>query len=133
MFALWVALWAILSFVSEGTSMFMLCSVAGIGMSVSLARIIEQRNISVLDHLMGANYMIFLLSWFFNVASQQVLSHFVELPWGWYTLISVVTGIYVPWLMYRWLRKHEETNYGRVIAYVLGHSIKKKPGDRVDR
>ena len=88
-----------------------------------MAKILEHRNYGFLDHLIGANYLIFLLSWYCNVASQQVLSHFVALPWWVYSVLSLVSGIYVPWLGYRYLKTHSHSRWVRVAAFLLGQNI----------
>ena len=54
-----------------------LCSIVGIVMCISFARILESNDIKILEPFIGANYMIFLLSWYFNIFSQQVLHSFM--------------------------------------------------------
>lgn len=119
-------LWAGLFFVTEDTEWIRLCSIAGIVMCISAAKWLERHNVTVLDHLIGANYMIFLLSWYCNVAAQQVLHHFVELPWWCYTVLSIVSGIYIPWLGYRYIQRHPGSRWVRVTALLLGQSFKKR-------
>lgn len=76
-----VIAWATLFFLVENTDWMAFCSLSGIDMCISFARMWEKSGLGFLDMFIGSNYMIFLLSWFFNVASQQVLHHLVELPW----------------------------------------------------
>lgn len=124
-----VAAWVVAFNLFEYTPRMWVCSVLGIMMCTSLARVLEEREWKFLDHLMGANYLIFLLSWYFNVAAQQVLSHFVTMPWWVYSLLSFVSGVYVPWLGYRYLERHSDSRWIRATAFLLGQSIKKKsPG-----
>ena len=118
-----ILVWAGLFFLLEHTRWFAVCSMVGICMCVSMAKILEHRNYGFLDHLIGANYLIFLLSWYCNVASQQVLSHFVALPWWVYSVLSLVSGIYVPWLGYRYLKTHSHSRWVRVAAFLLGQNI----------
>lgn len=118
--------WAVLFFMTENTSRIVICSFTGLFMCISFAKIMEARDIRVLDHLVGANYIIFLLSWFCNVTAQQVLHHFVELPWWCYTILSLVSGIYVPWLFYRYLCAHQESRPVKVTAFLLGQSLHKR-------
>lgn len=120
------AAWIVAFNLFERTSRMWVCSLLGIMMCTSLAHVLEKREWKFLDHLMGANYMIFLLSWYFNVASQQVLSHFVTLPWWVYSLLSFVSGVYVPWLGYKYLQRHSDSRWVKVTAFILGQSIKKK-------
>ncbi len=116
---LFAAIWASLFFITEGSEAIIICSFAGIIMSVSLAKIIESRGWHFLDHLRGSTYMIFLLSWYFNVISQQVLHHFTDFPWYIYSLISLATGIYLPYIIYRLLKSHPN----RPIAILLGQNL----------
>ncbi len=102
----------------------MFCSFAGIGMCICLAHWLVVHRIGVLDHLVGATYLIFLLSWFFTVLFQQVLHHFVSLPWWIYTLLSLAGGTYFPWLLYRWMRGHPDFWVVRLGALLLGQNIK---------
>ncbi len=78
-----------------------LCTTMGIAMCMSVSKILEKFDHTFIDHLIGANYTIFLLSWYCNIASQQVLHHFVELPWWCYSALSLFSGIYIPWAVYR--------------------------------
>ncbi len=125
------AVWSVSFLLFEGSGWMMICSIAGICMCMSLARILESRHIGVLDHLIGANYIIFLLSWYFNVATQQVLGAFVSLPWWIHTLMSLTAGIYVPYLFYRYMQSHPDSRAVRISAYLLGQSLRnKRPENR---
>lgn len=117
-------IWGVSFSLLEGSPYMIVCSIAGICMSVSLSKILVRYNIHFLDHLIGANYIIFLLSWYFNIASQQVLHHFVELPWWVYTILSLVSGIYVPWLFYRYMLNHPQSRWTKLSKLLLGQSFK---------
>ena len=117
-------LWALCFFVTEGTELVPICSVLGILMCVSVAKMLEKYGVTLFDPLIGANYMIFLLSWYFNVLSQQVLSHFVEMPWWCYTIISFVSALYFPWLIYRMMSRYSSNKFVRVSAFLLGQNFK---------
>ncbi len=120
-----VLLWGALFFLTEGTDLFILCALAGIAACTSLSRIIEKREWRMLDHLTGANYIIFLLSWYCNVAAQQVLHHYTDLPWWVYSLLSIFAGLYIPWLFYRLLQRHRSRPLARTIALLLGQRLRK--------
>ncbi|MDE6415784.1 MAG: acyltransferase [Duncaniella sp.] len=120
------AVWAVLYLIAENTDFVIFSSIFGIAMNISLAKILESKHIGVLDHLRGSNYIIFLLSWYFNVLSQQVLSHFVTLPWWIYSLLSLLTGIYVPWIIFRYMRAHPDSCISRIGVTFLGQSVKKR-------
>lgn len=115
-----VSIWAVTFFLTNYTIYAAICSVAGIAMCMSFAKIMEARDMTFLDHLVGANYMIFLLSWFCNVACQNVLHHFVKMPWWGYGLLSLITGIYLPMLAYRYLMSHPQSRWVRMTALLLG-------------
>jgi len=123
-FLICLAIWAGLYFTVAFTVFRPLCSIAGIAMSLSLARIMVRYKITFLDHLLGTNYIIFLLSWFGNVASQQMLHHIVELPWPIYTILSMITGIYVPWSIYRYMQSHPGGILNLIGRKLLGQSFK---------
>lgn len=117
--------WCFLFFITENTAWIPLCSVCGIGMCISIARIIERRKYRILDHLVGANYLIFLLSWYCNVISQQVLAHFVVLPWWIHTVLSLISGIYIPWLAWRYIQNHPDSRWVRFTALLLGQKLRR--------
>ena len=100
------------------------CAMCGISMMVSVACVIEYYNVRILDHLEGATYMIFLLSWFFNVGSQQLLHHFTDFPWQVYSAISIVTAIYIPVCAYKYIKHNPSSIFATKLAWVLGHSAR---------
>lgn len=116
-----VTVWAILYFCRQPVA----CGIAGIIACVSVAKLLTLREKCFIDHLVGANYIIFLLSWYFNVLTQQILSKFVPLPWWVHTLLSLTCGIYIPWLAYRYLKAHPDNKFVRITAFLLGQNIKK--------
>lgn len=118
------AVWALMFIYGEDTPWERLASVFGIAMCLSVALLLVRYRITVLDHLSGANYIIFLLSWYFNVLFQQVLSHFVLLPWWCYTVMSLFAGIYLPWLIYRYMCRHKERKTVKAAAYLLGQRLR---------
>ncbi len=116
--------WGFLFPLTEHTPFMPLCSIFGIMMCVSLAKLLEKHNLRFLDHLIGANYIIFLLSWYFNVITQQVLHHFTELPWWVYSILSLLCGIYIPWLAYRYMTRHPHSRLTAAANLLLGQSIR---------
>lgn len=116
--------WTVLFFTCEGTPFIMACSIAGILMCISVAKILEYRNWNILDHLIGANYMIFLLSWYCNILSQQILAHYVSFPWWIHTALSLISGIYIPWLGYRYIQNHPQSRFVKISALLLGQRIR---------
>lgn len=123
-FLLFCALvWGALFFLTEGSSWMFICSIMGILMCISLAKFLVKKQNTSFDHLFGTNYIIFLLSWFFNVATQQVLHHFIELPWFVYTIFSLVFGVYGPWLIFQIMRKHRSSRLMSRAAFLLGQKL----------
>lgn len=99
-----------------------LCACSGIAAVISLSHLLVQRNITVLDHLCDATYMIFLLSWFIHTLTQQILHHFTDFPWWCYTALSIVCAIYIPYAIYLFLNSGDNTSrVKRTILFVLGH------------
>lgn len=121
--ALSAACWGVTFALYRDSSLIIVSALFGIAMCVSITRIIEVRNYTFLDHLTGANYMIFLISWYCNVCAQQVLSHFVELPWWVHSVLSIVSGIYIPFAGYKYLQKHPDSRWVRLTAFLLGQSL----------
>ncbi len=101
-------------------------SIFGIAMCISLTKLMVRYNIRIFNHLTGANYIIFLLSWYLNVACQQVLHHYTDFPWWVYTLLSLFAGIYVPWLAYRLMLRYRHRRHVKVVAFLLGQSLRDK-------
>lgn len=122
---IFLALFVVLFFLTENTSWIIFCSFAGIFMSITFAKILENKHITVLDHLIGANYIIFLLSWFFNTFSQQFLHHYIDLPWYIFTLLSLLTGVYIPFLIYHLMEKHSSNKAVKIMARLLGQTFHK--------
>lgn len=120
-------LWATAYFTFESRTGEVVCAVLGIMAAVSLAKLLEERERRFLDHLQSANYLIFLLSWYFNIGAQQVLSHYVDWPWWTYSLLSLFAGIYIPWLGYRYLERHQQSRWIRLTAILLGQRFRQAP------
>lgn len=121
-----MSVWGVSFYLFEETPLMPICSICGIIMCVALAKIMVYKNVTILDHLVGANYIIFLLSWYFNVLCQQVLHRFVEMPWPVYTGMSLLSGIYIPWLFYRYMQTHPDNYVTRFSKLLLGQSFKRR-------
>lgn len=121
-----VVLWVLLFFLTEGRQLSAICSVFGIMMCISLSKIMECRGITLLDPIIGANYMIFLLSWYFNVLSQQVLAYFTDMPWWCYSVLSLFSAIYFPLMLYRYMKRNAGMKWVRTVSLLLGQNIGRK-------
>ena len=100
---------------------YLLTSFNGILMSVAMAHLYIAGRMRFLDHLDGASYTIYLLSWFPQVASQQILMSLVPgITWHVTTVLAFFSGLYVPLAVHRWVRKHCDKPSCRWIAAMLG-------------
>lgn len=125
LFMVFFLAWICMVSLPENKFTSLVCAVFGILMTVSLSQILVKKEWRFLDHLSGANYLIFLTSWYCNVVCQQVLSHIVVLPWWVYSLMSLFSGIYIPWLGYRYIVNHPDSRWVRFTSFLLGQDIKK--------
>ena len=121
-----VIIWAGFYISCEGSNLSRISSIFGIMMAINLSKLLVKYNVRILDHLVGANYIIFLLSWYFNIATQQVLSHFIALPWWVHSSLSLTFGIYIPWLAYIYLSKHRHIKPVKYLSVILGQSFKSR-------
>ncbi|MCM1076029.1 MAG: acyltransferase [Bacteroides sp.] len=124
-FISFVIAWAVTYFLTRDTDLLPVCQFCGICMIISIAKIMESHHITWLDHLTGSNYIIFLLSWYFNVFSQQIMSRIVSLPWWAYTLMSLIAGVYGPYMFYRYMKMNREKKIVRAISFLLGQNLKR--------
>ncbi len=100
---------------------YLLTSFNGILMSVALAHLYIAGKMRFLDHLDGATYTIYLLSWFPQVASQQILMSLVPgITWHVTTALAFFSGLYVPLMVHRWVRKRSGSPSCRWINAALG-------------
>lgn len=93
----------------------------GITMSISLGYFYIKRNWCFFHHLYGASAAIYIFSWFPQVASQQVLTKIIPLPWSVTMPLATISGIYISLLLYK-LIGYVKTRfrYGKYIALLLG-------------
>lgn len=115
-----VAAWLMLFYLTRHTTFAPLCSIAGIVMCLSVGKTIEEKQWRILDWLIGANYLIFLLHWYFCVGAQQVLHHFTAWPWWVYTILALTAGVVGPWLLHRLLKANNHRRPVRLISTLLG-------------
>lgn len=98
-----------------------LMSVNGIILSVLIAKIYCKYNLKFLNHLFGSSYAIYLFSWFFQAASQQLFLGITHAPWQIGSILAILTGVYVPWIMWKWIVTHNTRDIGRYVAFLVGH------------
>ncbi|WP_295936497.1 acyltransferase family protein [uncultured Alistipes sp.] len=115
-----LALSLILLFVPDFPGKDVLSAANGIVMSISLGYIYIKRNMTFLQHLYGASYAIYIFSWFPQVLSQQVFLKLTGAPWPVSTCLAIMTGLYIPLLIYKWIVMHKNKKYGKIIAFLTG-------------
>lgn len=96
-------------------------AVNGIIMSISLGYLYIEKDWSYFKHLYGSSSAIYLFSWFPQVISQQILIKLISIPWQMATFLAIITGIYIPFYIYKmllYLKKN--TGYGKYLALLLG-------------
>lgn len=121
-----VLVWIVCFSLSEDSAVMQkFYCLAGIVVCISISKMLVKYNVKVLDHLVGATYMIFLLSWFMNKAFQQLLHHYTDFPWQVYTVMSIVAGIYVPVAFYYFLKNHPDSKLANFVLFLLGHPYKR--------
>lgn len=126
-----VLIWIVCFSLSEESAIMQkLYCLAGIAVCISISKMLVKYKVKVLDHLVGATYMIFLLSWFMNKAFQQLLHYYTDFPWQVYTVMSIVAGIYVPAAFYYFLKNHPDSKLANFLSFLLGHSSKRSKSNK---
>lgn len=97
-----------------------LCAVNGIVMCISASCLYAKWNMHFLDHLYGATFTIYIYHWFVQVVSFQLLHNIVHIPFALAVAIAIVGGIYLPLLIYKWVKPIKSTRIGKWIAVVSG-------------
>ncbi len=110
----------VLPFLPKFFAQDVLMAINGIAMSICLGHLYVRTDSTFLAHLYGSSYAIYLFSWFPQVAFQQVLMKLTGAPWPVTSALALIGGIYIPWLIYRWILKNKENRAGRVVAYLTG-------------
>lgn len=97
-----------------------IAAVNGIAMSIALGQLYVASRLKFLNHLYGATFTIYLLSWFPQVASQQLLLAVTDVPWPVTTTLAFISGVYVPLIVYRWVQSNKSCRAARALAWVIG-------------
>lgn len=94
----------------------------GILLSLCLSRLYVQNDWRFFHAYFGASYMIYLLSWFPQVATEQIFMRLVAVPWWVSGVLAALLGFYLPFVVYKWLVAHKASRFGKVLAFVTGHA-----------
>jgi hypothetical protein len=117
-----IVLLSIICMYIHGIGTDVLKALIGIMMSISLGYLYIQCNFTFFNHLFGASYAIYLFSWFPQTASQQAFLKLTHAPWEVSTILAIVTGIYIPFFIYKFIIfAKKNIKYGKVIALLTGH------------
>lgn len=118
-FALWLGT-ALMS--RNGNEVLALvCSISGIAFCTVMSILVADKT-KFLNHLEGFSFMIFLLSWYTEIFCQQILHSFTDFTWWVYTILAIVTSIYVPWSIGKILfRYSSRSKIARHMLFLLGH------------
>lgn len=86
----------------------------GILMALAFAEIYVGGGCRFFKPFYGCSYTVYLFSWFFQVASQQVFLSVTGLPWGYGTALAVVLGFFGPFAIYKCLVRFERIRIVRL-------------------
>ena len=112
---------AFVTIIPPFTGKDVLAACNGIALSIFLGQIYIARHARFLNHLYGASYAIYLFSWFPQVASQQLFLAVTHAPWQVGSVLAIVSGTYIPLLIYKLIMKYKGTHPGRCTAFLAGH------------
>ena len=96
-------------------------AIVGILASISLGYVYLKYNLKFFDHLNGSTYAIYLFSWFPQVFLIYVLTKFIEIHWFVIFLLAALSGIYVPYCIYKLiLYAKVSCKYGKILSLLVG-------------
>ncbi len=75
--------------------------ILGIIMSLCLSGLYVQFGCRFFSPFYGSTYAIYLFSWFFQVASQQLFLSVTGLPWGYGSALAMVSGFFGPFAIFK--------------------------------
>ena len=103
------------------STVYIIKSINGILMSISLGYLYIEKKWTFLNILYGSSSAIYLFSWFPQVAFQNLLTEFIPISWQMATFLAIVSGIYVPFLIYKILLYIKNRGkYGKYLALLFG-------------
>jgi hypothetical protein len=92
----------------------------GILMLIALGELYIRYDLHMLHPVFGASYMIYLLSWFPNVAAQQILSSISNTPPIICSILSLTFGVLIPLGIYRLLERYSDRKLCQLIRPIFG-------------
>lgn len=97
-----------------------ICATNGIALSIGLGLLYQRYQCRFMHHLYGASYAIYLFSWFPQVLSQQIFLKLTGAPWQISSFLAILTGIYIPLWIYKWIIHNKEKRLGGIVAQLTG-------------
>lgn len=98
-----------------------IAAINGIILSLCLGYIYKKCKHTFFHLFFGASSTIYLLSWFPQVASQQILLTICpSTPWWISMFLAIFTGMLFPLYIYKWVMNHKNNKITRFIAPVIG-------------
>ncbi len=97
-----------------------LTALVGIIFTLSLGQLYLNSKLQFANILYGITYAIYLFSWFPQSALRVIIYDYADIsPWiG--VPISSLSGIVLPWLVYKLLQRGKRIRVGRIVAQLLG-------------
>ena len=99
-----------------------LSGISGILLMMSCAGLYEKKQLHLLDGMNGSSYTIYIYSWFIQVVCFQLSMKLFDIPLWITALMSILLGIFIPILMYRWMTKRKTKGIGRMLCWMSGIS-----------
>lgn len=98
-------------------------AMAGVLVSVSLARLYTKYGLRFLNHLSPTSYTIYLYHGIFQALSLQILMRFTHFDIGFYIILAFLSGVYGSFLVYKLLYGYCNSRLGRILALISGISV----------
>ncbi|MCF0243548.1 MAG: acyltransferase family protein [Bacteroidaceae bacterium] len=105
---------------------FVFYTTAGTVMAVALSSIYVRKGWKCIDHLFGTNMTIYLYHWFVQgtIWALYRYSGLEGEPYEFaHRLLAVVLGIYLPYLLYLFMKKYSSNAVVKVLRFISGEKI----------
>lgn len=98
----------------------LISAINGILMCYAMACIYRDKNWNFFNPFFGATFAIYLLSWFPQVLCRQLFMQEPDLSWSIGCMLSIVSGFYVPYWIWRWIVANRERKLTSLISFITG-------------
>jgi fucose 4-O-acetylase-like acetyltransferase len=105
-----------------GNIFYLMFAIIGILFSISLGMMYSRKEFSFFNHLFGAAYTIFLLSWFPQIVVRIFMIQLFKVQWPIGLFVSTILGIYIPLIIYKLAKQINQKNWsiGNKMIKVMG-------------